>query len=109
MKISAPLALSSLFLLLPAQLSAITTFTENFSATPPEPSFGEFSNDFSSPTNFSFELGVNRVSGNIGDNGQSGGANASGILPGIDADFFSFTIPAGQQLSAIFVQSFDTS
>lgn len=106
MKISASLVLSSLFLLLPAQLSAITTlniFDESSLSS------GEISNDFANPTNFDFQLGVNRVIGNAGDNGQSGGANASSQLTGIDADFFSVTIQEGQQLSAIFVQSFNTT
>jgi hypothetical protein len=65
---------------------------------------GDLSGNFSMPTEVEFFLGSNTIIGTVGDNGNTG------AIPGdSDADFFTFSVGAGQQLSSIFVDSYTSS
>ena len=65
---------------------------------------GDLSGDFSNPDSISFLLGSNTIIGSIGNNGNTGGSTVPGYE--VDADYFTFSIDAGQQLSAINVDSY---
>lgn len=61
---------------------------------------GDLSGDFSMPDSVAFLLGSNTIIGSTGENGNTGATDGS------DADYFTFSISAGQQLTAINVDSF---
>lgn len=65
---------------------------------------GDLSGDFSNPDSIAFMLGSNTIIGSMGNNGFTGGTDVPGYE--VDADYFTFSIGAGEQLSAINVDSF---
>ena len=73
----------------PALLGALVVGPA-WSATYSEAVNGDFSNLYTSPSAIVLDLGSNLVSGMTGDAGA-----------GVDRDYFTFTLSAGQQLTAI--------
>lgn len=62
-----------------------------------EPLDGDFSDDYLAPTSVSFVPGLNQVLGFIAGENDTGG---------LDRDYYTFTIPAGFQLSEITLDSY---
>lgn len=60
---------------------------------------GEFVATPFSPTVVVIGEGVNTIRGDLGDNGQSGAADASGNPTNTDADFFTVTVPVGTTMT----------
>lgn len=60
---------------------------------------GDLSGDFAVPTPLTFATGANTILGDIGANGNTGSTN------GLDADYFTVVVVAGQELNSIFVDS----
>ncbi len=84
------LALSSIvFLTLTTGVNAQIVFDESVS--------GDLSSDNLNPTPLSLSLGSNIITGTTLPN------------PDIDPDFFSFSIPAGQELSSIILEIYETT
>ena len=61
---------------------------------------GDLSGMFASPTPLTFANGDNTIIAQVGDNGNTGSS------VGNDADYFSFTVPAGGSISAVTVDSY---
>lgn len=61
---------------------------------------GDLSGSFSTPSMLNFIAGTNTVSGQAGNNGNTGATNGS------DADYFSFSIASGFELTSINVDSY---
>ncbi|MEM6330105.1 MAG: PEP-CTERM sorting domain-containing protein [Planctomycetota bacterium] len=64
---------------------------------------GDLSGDFTMPTVVTLGFGPNSVSGQMGQNGSTGASNGS------DGDFFRFTVPAGAEVTEIFVDEYETT
>ena len=68
---------------------------------------GDLSGNFAAPDTLAFNVGPNQVIGSVGDNGSTGAGGVSGVDR--DADYLSFSVPAGQELQSIFVDSYTFS
>ncbi len=63
---------------------------------------GDFSGDLMTPTSVTLQLGPNTIIGQMGDNGNTGATDGS------DADYFTFTIAPGQELTFISIDSYSS-
>ena len=68
-----------------------------------EASEGDLSGNFSAPQQLTVSLGVNTVTGRMGQTGDLGATNGS------DADYFSIFVPEGLEIMAITVDSYSFS
>lgn len=80
-------ALLTLFAFSPGMARGAVIFDEGIS--------GDLSGTFGAPTPVVFSAGPNTVIGQVGNNGNTGATN------GQDADYFTFSVPAGASISSI--------
>ena len=97
MKTSAAFSLT-LLLFSAAVSDAMVAYDESVS--------GDFSPDFAAPTPVSFSNGANTIIGDIGANGEGGVVFGPS---GNDSDRFTFTVPAGSQISSLTVDVYDAT
>jgi len=78
---------------------SIAASSANAQLTYDESTDGDLSGVFSSPASLNFDVGVNTIIGDIGNNGNTGATN------GNDADYFTINIGASETLGSINVNS----
>jgi len=70
---------------------------------------GDLSSAFNAPTPISLTSGNNTIFADVGNNGETGAVNGSGVSVMRDADFFTVVIAAGQQLNSIIVNDYSST
>lgn len=84
-----------------ALVAGLGWFCLSASAITVDESFlSDLSGNFSNPAAFTLDIGSNSLIGQIGNNGDTGATN------GQDADYITFTVPAGTELTSINVDSY---
>lgn len=70
---------------------------------------GDLSGAFASPTAVTLSSGVNSIIGQTGNNGNGGAIGGTGTAVSRDADYFTFSVTAGQVVNSISIASYTFS
>ncbi|MEO0509270.1 MAG: hypothetical protein AAF065_05380 [Verrucomicrobiota bacterium] len=81
-------------------ISLLSAFSNLHALTVDESVSGDLSGSFSNPDAFTLNLGINTVIGEIGANGNTGATD------GTDADYFTFTVDPGLELTSINIDAY---